>query len=59
LVVRDYDASVGGGVLPIVVEEHLAMDATGTLRLVFEADAWDSIVSFAPGQSKATHHAII
>ena len=25
------------------------MNATGTLRLVFEADAWDSTISFAPG----------
>ena len=25
------------------------MDATGTLRLVFDADAWDSTISFAPG----------
>ena len=35
--------------LPIVVDQHLAMDATGTLRLVFDADAWDSTISFAPG----------
>ena len=25
------------------------MDATGTLRLVFDADPWDSTISFAPG----------
>ena len=25
------------------------MDATGTLRLVFDADPWDSLISFAPG----------
>jgi hypothetical protein len=25
------------------------MDATGALRIVFEADAWDSTISFAPG----------
>ena len=37
------------GPLPIVVEQHLAMDATGTLRLVFDADPWDSTISFAPG----------
>ena len=53
LVVRDYDGnpavSPPTGPLPIVVDEHLAMDATGTLRLVFDADPWDSLISFAPG----------
>ena len=45
LVVRDYDGYAGVGI-PIVVEQHLAMDATGTLRMVFDADAWDSTISF-------------
>ncbi len=54
LVVRDYDGNPAAyptptGPLPIVVEQHLAMDATGTLRLVFDADAWDSTISFAAG----------
>jgi uncharacterized protein YjbI with pentapeptide repeats len=53
LVVRDYDgnfvATPTAGPLPIVIEGHLAMDATGTLRLVFDADPWDSTISFAPG----------
>jgi uncharacterized protein YjbI with pentapeptide repeats len=49
LVVRDYDGNSAVGLLPIVVEQHLAMDATGTLRLVFDADPWDSTISFAPG----------
>jgi uncharacterized protein YjbI with pentapeptide repeats len=53
LVVRDYDENPAvyppTGPLPIVVEQHLAMDATGTLRLVFDADPWDSLISFAPG----------
>ena len=53
LVVRDYDgnpaASPPTGPLPIVVDQHLAMDATGTLRLVFDADPWDSTISFSPG----------
>ena len=54
LVVRDYDGNpttypTPTGPLPIVVDQHLAMDATGTLRLVFDADAWDSTISFAPG----------
>ena len=37
------------GPLPIVVEQHLVLDATGTLRLEFDADPWDSTISFAPG----------
>ncbi len=53
LTVRDYDGNpaVGmpSGLLPIVVDQHLAMDATGTLRLEFDADAWDSTIAFAPG----------
>ena len=53
LVVRDYDGNPAAtpptGPLPIVVDQHLAMDATGTLRLVFDADPWDSTISFAPG----------
>ena len=48
LVVRDYENYAGVGI-PIVVDEHLAMDATGTLRLVFDADPWDSTISFTPG----------
>jgi hypothetical protein len=53
LVVRDYH-----GVSPtyppispqlIVVDQHFAMTAGGTLRLVFESDAWDSTISFAAG----------
>jgi hypothetical protein len=31
------------------VYQNVAMDATGTLRLVFDADPWDSTISFAPG----------
>ena len=51
LVARDYD---GNPAVPaIVVEQHLAMDATGTLRMVFEGDAWDSTISFAPNISIA------
>ena len=55
LVVRDYDGNptaqppLPTGPRPIVVEQHLAMDTTGTLRLVFDADPWDSTISFAPG----------
>lgn len=51
LVVRDYDGNSGTATapLPIIIEEHLTMDATGTLRLVFDADPWDSLISVAPG----------
>jgi uncharacterized protein YjbI with pentapeptide repeats len=48
LVVRDY-VGYGFGPIPIRVDNHLAMNATGTLRLVFDADPWDSTISFAPG----------
>jgi uncharacterized protein YjbI with pentapeptide repeats len=50
LVVRDYENYAGVGI-PIVVEQHLTMDATGTLRLVLDADPWDSTISFSPGIS--------
>jgi hypothetical protein len=36
------------GPLPIVVDQHLAISATGTLQLLLESDAWDSTISFAP-----------
>jgi uncharacterized protein YjbI with pentapeptide repeats len=45
--VRDYDGP--SDFAAIVVDEHLAMDATGTLRLVFDAGPWDSTISFAAG----------
>jgi hypothetical protein len=51
LVVRDYDgnSTLQSGPLPIVVEQQMAMDASGTLRLAFDADPWDSTIAFAPG----------
>jgi uncharacterized protein YjbI with pentapeptide repeats len=59
LVVRDYDGNPsnynGWGdpapipPIPITVDQHLNMAPGGTLRIVFEADAWDSTISFAPG----------
>jgi uncharacterized protein YjbI with pentapeptide repeats len=55
LVVRDYDGNPGdvsGSLIPpipITIDQHLTMGPGGTLRLVFEADAWDSTISFAPG----------
>jgi uncharacterized protein YjbI with pentapeptide repeats len=47
LVVRDYDGYPTR--IPITVDQHLAMGPGGTLRIVLEADAWDSTISFAPG----------
>jgi uncharacterized protein YjbI with pentapeptide repeats len=60
LVVRDYDGDptrtdrrdgrpTPVPPIPITVDQHLSMAASGTLRMVFEADAWDSTISFAPG----------
>jgi uncharacterized protein YjbI with pentapeptide repeats len=51
LLVRDYDgnAILGNGPIPITVDDHLTIGPGGTLRMVFESDAWDSTVSFAPG----------
>lgn len=45
LLVRDYD----GNPAPILVYHHAVMDSTGSLQLMFDADAWDSTISFAPG----------
>jgi uncharacterized protein YjbI with pentapeptide repeats len=53
LVVRDYDGNLTlsppTGPMPIIVDQHLAMIGTGTLRMAFDADAWDSTISFHPG----------
>jgi uncharacterized protein YjbI with pentapeptide repeats len=53
LLVRDYDGRPDYGTayppIPITIDQHLAMAPGGTLRMVFEADAWDSTISFAPG----------
>jgi len=50
LVVRNYRNRLGDPTpFPITVDQHLAMRPSGTLRMVFEADAWNSTISFAPG----------
>jgi uncharacterized protein YjbI with pentapeptide repeats len=53
LVVRDDDVGSlydpDAPPIPITVDQHLTMGPGGTLRMVFEADAWDSTISFAPG----------
>jgi uncharacterized protein YjbI with pentapeptide repeats len=51
LVVRDFDGIpfYGFELIPITVDQRFAMAPGGTLRMVFEADAWDSTISYAPG----------
>jgi uncharacterized protein YjbI with pentapeptide repeats len=53
LVVRDYDGNPNTTLapepIPITIDQHMAMGPGSTLRMVFEADAWDSTISFAPG----------
>jgi hypothetical protein len=53
LVIRNYDGDSryepARPPISITVDQHLAMGPGGTLRMVFEADAWDSTISFAPG----------
>jgi hypothetical protein len=54
LVVRDHDGDSSRydpvlPPIPITIDQHLAMGPNGTLRMVFDADAWDSTISFAPG----------
>jgi hypothetical protein len=51
--VRDYDGNAHYDPalppVPILIDDHLAVGPGGILRMVFEADAWDSTISFAPG----------
>jgi uncharacterized protein YjbI with pentapeptide repeats/CubicO group peptidase (beta-lactamase class C family) len=49
LAVRDYNGYFGTNSIPITIDQHLSMAPGGTLRMLFEADAWDSTISFAPG----------
>jgi uncharacterized protein YjbI with pentapeptide repeats len=51
LVVRDYDGDPNNfdAPIPIRVENAFTIDATGTLKMQFEGDAWGSLISFAPG----------
>jgi uncharacterized protein YjbI with pentapeptide repeats len=48
LSVRDYDGN-SSGTIPITVDQNFAMGPGGTLRILMEADAWDSTISFAAG----------
>ena len=51
LLVCDYDGDLANSLAPIAitVDQHFAMGPGGTLRIVLEADAWDSTISFAAG----------
>jgi uncharacterized protein YjbI with pentapeptide repeats len=53
LVVRDYDGDTryepALPPIPITVDQHLVMGLGSALRMMFEADAWDSTISFTPG----------
>jgi uncharacterized protein YjbI with pentapeptide repeats len=52
LALRDYDGAPSYSSrppIPITIDQRMAMGPGGTLRMVFEADAWDSTISFAPG----------
>jgi hypothetical protein len=51
LIIRDYDGDSRRLLppVPITIDQHMAMAPGGTLRMVFETDAWDSTISFAPG----------
>jgi uncharacterized protein YjbI with pentapeptide repeats len=53
LVIRDYDGNPfptpPTAPIPITVDQQFAIGAGGTLRMVFEEDAWDSTISFEAG----------
>jgi uncharacterized protein YjbI with pentapeptide repeats len=54
LVVRDHDGNPHapyGNVapIPITIDQYFDMAPDGALRFVFETDAWNSTISFAPG----------
>ena len=50
LLVRDYDGTSNSSKsIPITVDKSFMIVTAGSLRMAFEADAWDSTISFAPG----------
>lgn len=53
LLIRDYDgkptSSPPGPPIAIRVQNHLDMSGTGTMFMIFEADEWNSTISFDPG----------
>jgi hypothetical protein len=46
--VRDYDPTPSGRSIPIRVEDRMIIGTDARLRLFFEADPWDSTISFQP-----------
>jgi uncharacterized protein YjbI with pentapeptide repeats len=55
LVIRDHDGDPdptyygGGDPIPIHVDDHFTMGPGGVLQMLFDADAWDSTISFDSG----------
>jgi hypothetical protein len=51
LLVRNYlgDTQWSLGPIPINVQDHLTMTSGGVLQMLFEADPWNSTMSFQPG----------
>ena len=51
LVVRNYHGrpNQGLGPIPITMQDHMTVSNGGVLQLLFDADAWDSTISFQPG----------
>jgi hypothetical protein len=54
LLVRDYDGNPDAtptplDSIPITVAQGMAVASEGVLELLFEADPWDSVISFEPG----------
>jgi uncharacterized protein YjbI with pentapeptide repeats len=49
LAIRDYDGNVTSSIIPITVDHQLSLAAGSVLQFVFDADAWDSTISFAAG----------
>jgi hypothetical protein len=51
--VRDYDGDLrfnpARPALAIAIKSIMSIDDGGLLRLIFDSDAWDSLISFEPG----------
>jgi uncharacterized protein YjbI with pentapeptide repeats len=47
--IRDYDGTPSSELIPIHVDEQLTMAPGAMLRMILEADAWDSTMSFTNG----------
>jgi uncharacterized protein YjbI with pentapeptide repeats len=53
IIIRDYDGDLGHEPpqppIPVTVRNKFAISDNGVVRLVFESDPWDSLISFEPG----------